>query len=123
MAWVDDTPSGCPSILFVRRNKQLRYFHLACVDLQEGRWPALFEALRIECDSLQIVEILDPSESTCMVLIGKETSIHICMLGDMRTRLITAQHCVSVEDQVHNRGFFSRYELYPDDSEYETAEE
>ena len=123
MAWVDDKPSGCPLILFVRQNKQLRHFHLACVDLQDDRWPALFETLRIECDDLQIVEVCDPSESTFMVLIGGETSIRICMPGDMRARLIAAQHSISVETRVHDRGSFSRYELYPDDDEYETEEE
>lgn len=122
MAWVDDKPSGCPLILFVRRNKQLRHFHLACVDLHEDCWPALFEAL-IECDSLQIVEIWDPSESTFQVLINGETSIRICMPCDMHARLSTAQHSISVETRVHDRGSFSRYELYPDDDEYETEEE
>ena len=123
MAWVDDTPSGCPLVLFVRRNKQLRHLHLARVDLQEDGWPALFEALGTECDDLQIVEICDPSESTSMVLIGGETSISICMPGDMRARLSTAQHCTSVENRVHDQGSDSRYQLYPDDSEYETPEE
>jgi hypothetical protein len=83
----------------------------------------LFEALRIECDDLQIVEICDRSESTYVVLIGGATSIRICMPGDMRARLSTAQHSISVENLVHDQGSNSRYELYPDDSENETAEE
>jgi hypothetical protein len=45
------------------------------------------------------------------------------MPGDMRARLSTAQHSISVENLVHDQGSNSRYELYPDDSENETAEE
>ena len=123
MAYVNDTPSGCPIIHLVRQNKQLRHFHLACVDLPEDRWPMLFEALRIECDSLRTVEIWDPSEQASMVLIDGETSISICMSDDMRARLSKAQHAISIVNRGHDQNSISRYELYPDDSDYEFAEE
>lgn len=123
MAWINDTPSGCPLIGFVLRNKQLRHLHLACVDLQEDRWPVLFEALRTECDSLRTVEIWDPSESASMVLIDGETSIRIRMPDDMRACLSKAQHAISIVHRGHDQNSISRYELYPDDSDYESAEE
>lgn len=119
MAWVDDVPESYPLLDFIRNNAQIRHLHFDCVDLNDGCWSMLLETLRVERKSLHSVEIRNPSEDASMVLFNGNTFVHIQGSEDMSTSLIEAQQSISVVIKGHDQNSIARYELYPDDTDYD----
>ncbi len=119
VTWVCDSPPSCPLLDFVRHNKQIQHFCFAHVDLEEGRWPTIFETLST-CENLQSVAVRCITEENRAVLINGKDSFNTEGTEDITASLVEARRRITVSNSDHDDFPAARYDRYPDDSEYDS---